>query len=289
MSASLEPLVWDARAARDWIAFPRATDDKYSRGVLTVIAGSSVYPGAAVLSVEAAARTGVGMIRYCGPAEPTRLVLERRPEVVVVEGKSQAYLAGSGIDPGSVDENQSHALSQALASGAPLVLDAGMLGRASEAVGPCVITPHARELARLLSSHRGVTAHEVTGGAIARDPAEWAQTAADELGVTVLLKGAITHVVSPADERGTRFHAVVPVATHWLATAGTGDVLAGILGALVATHAATIEQDSDALAALAATAAFLHSAAGAEASRGGPLVALDVAEAIPRVIAQLPL
>ena len=122
---------------------------------------------------------------------------------------------------------------------------------------------------------------------VARIPDAWAQRAADEFGATILLKGAVTHIATPANDRGERFHAVVSSNTHWMASAGTGDVLAGILGALVATHADAVTADQDALGPLAATAAYIHAQAGERASAGGPLVALDVAEAIPSVIASL--
>lgn len=283
MSARTDPLRWDARAASAWVSVPGAEADKYSRGVLCVVTGSAAYPGAAVLSVEAAARTGVGMIRYIGPSEPRRLVLERRPEVVVQSGTAQAFLMGSGIDPTAIDDEQAAIIESAISGPAPLVLDAGLLGLVADATAPRVITPHARELSRLLATCE-VSADDRE---VARSPEVWAETAADLLGVTVLLKGAVTHVATPANERGERFHAVVSSNTHWMATAGTGDVLAGILGALVATHADAVTADPDALGPLAATAAYIHAKAGERASAGGPLVALDVAEAIPGVIASL--
>src|SRR5688572_29932419 len=77
---------------------PTAADDKYSRGVLGVRTGSDAYPGAAVLGVDAAWRTGVGMVRYVGADRPTALVLARRPETVAVDGRVQAWLIGSGTD-----------------------------------------------------------------------------------------------------------------------------------------------------------------------------------------------
>ena len=288
MAASVDPLVWSARDARGLIRVPSASDDKYTHGVLGVITGSQAYPGAAVLSVEAAARTGVGMIRYIGTPESTRLVLERRPEVVTGDGRVDAYLIGSGLDviELAADSERRAVITSALAQGVPVVVDAGGLDELtldSGATSPIVFTPHFRELARLLTR----TGLPVELSAIERSPGVWATKAADHLRVTVLLKGAVTHICSPADDRGTRFHAVVTSATSWMATAGTGDVLAGILGSLVATHAAAIESDPEVLAPIAATAAYLHAQAGAKASGGGPLVSLDVAEAMPSVIATL--
>ena len=288
MSASVEPLVWSARDARGLIRVPDASDDKYTHGVLGVVTGSQAYPGAAVLSVEAAARTGVGMIRYIGTPESTRLVLERRPEVVTGDGRVDAYLIGSGIDVSELatDNGRRSVIATALAQGVPVVVDAGGLDELTldtGATSPIVITPHFRELARLLTR----TGLAVEPSVIERSPGVWAAKAADHLRVTVLLKGSVTHICSPADDRGNRFHAVVASATSWMATAGTGDVLAGILGSLVATHAAAVASDPDVLAPIAATAAYLHAQAGAKASGGGPLVSLDVAEAIPSVIASL--
>lgn len=283
MASPAEPVNWDARAANAWVRVPERDDDKYSRGVLCVVTGSAAYPGAAVLSVEAAARTGVGMIRYIGPGEPRRLVLERRPEVVIQPGTAQAFLMGSGIDPTTIDGTQVAVIESALGGAAPLVLDAGLLGRVADASAPRVITPHSRELARLLTA-AGMT---VDDRDVSRVPDVWAERAADEFGATVLLKGAVTHIATPANDRGERFHAVVASSTHWMAAAGTGDVLAGILGSLVATHADAVTADPDALGPLAATAAYIHAQAGERASGGGPLVALDVAEAIPAVIASL--
>jgi Predicted sugar kinase len=270
---------WTEEDARGWIAVPGADDDKYSRGVLGVVTGSDAYPGAAVLGVEAAARTGVGMVRYLGDERAAFLVLRRRPEAVTVAGRVQAWLIGSGMDASQRDEATTRRLRGALHERVPVVVDAGALDLAREAAGPVVVTPHARELARLLGT-LGITASvdEING-----DPAMWAARAATELRVTVLLKGSTTHVVAPDGESFT-----AASATGWLATAGTGDVLGGVLGALVATHADAVSLDGhSALARLAATAAVLHGLAARRASAGGPIVALDVAEALPATISRL--
>jgi NAD(P)H-hydrate repair Nnr-like enzyme with NAD(P)H-hydrate dehydratase domain len=101
----------------------------------------------------------------------------------------------------------------------------------------------------------------------------------------VLLKGSVTVV---ADPDGGLIE--VEAGTPWLATAGTGDVLAGVIGALVASHAAAGRTDASSLAALAASGAWLHGRAGRLASQdrsGGPVTALDVAEAVPRAVGEL--
>lgn len=262
---------WTADAARDCIAVPGPDDDKYSRGVLGVVTGSVEYPGAAVLGVEAALHTGVGMVRYLGPAEVARLVLERRPEVVTVPGRVQAWLTGSGIPADGRGPESTARLRGALAEDVPVVVDSGALDLLALHRGPAVITPHFRELARLLDRDPRE---------IAAAPALWSERAADRLGVTVLLKGHDTFVAGPD---GTRL--VVPSGPAWLATAGTGDALAGILGALVATHVAAIAVDPAVLPRLAASAAMLHGLAARRA--GGPFTALELAGAVSGVVAEL--
>jgi NAD(P)H-hydrate repair Nnr-like enzyme with NAD(P)H-hydrate dehydratase domain len=258
---------WTPDDAASRIRVPVERDDKYSRGVLGVITGSAMYPGAAVLGVEAAAHTGVGMIRYLGEARD--LVLQRRPEAVTADGRVQAWLLGSGMDH---LERQLEPLLSALGQGVPTILDGGALDLHAQATGPVVITPHYGELARVTGASRD---------AIAADPGMWAARAADELGVTVLLKGHTTYAVGPGVSLS------VTAAPTWLATAGAGDALAGILGALVATHAAEIAADPGELARLAATAAVIHGLAAARASAGGPFTILDLAHAIPATIADL--
>jgi hydroxyethylthiazole kinase-like uncharacterized protein yjeF len=272
MTAPDAPLFGAADAAR-WIAVPGEDDDKYSRGVVGFVTGSAQYPGAAVLGVEAAARTGVGMIRYLGVGRPTRLVLQRRPEAVTSAGRVQAWVLGSGQDEQKLDEGTREQLAAALAQPVPVVLDGGALGRRADAAGPVLLTPHARELSRLVSRDLA---------AILADPDEAARRAAAELDATVLLKGHTTRIARP-DGQLLR----VRSAPSWLATAGAGDALAGILGALLATHADEIAAEPVVLAHLAATGAVLHGLAAERASAGGPLTILDLAASLPRVIAEL--
>ena len=264
---------WSDHDTRGQIAVPVASDDKYSRGVLGVVTGSTDYPGAAVLGVEAALHTGVGMLRYLGPGRPTRLVLQRRPEVVTKAGRVQAWLVGSGQDAGTRDAATAALLTAALAQGLPTVIDAGALDLLDTVCGPVVVTPHFGELARVLTA---------TKSDIAANPAAWAVRAAETLGVTVLLKGASTFIAEP---QGARF--VVRSNVAWTATAGAGDALAGILGALVATHASEIAADAGQLAHLAAAAASLHASAAARASGGGPFVILDLASSVSAVVREL--
>lgn len=273
---------WGAAEACRWIAVPEESADKYSRGVLGVVTGSDLYPGAAVLGVEAAARTGLGMIRYLGAPRAADFVLHRRPEVVTAPGRVQSWLIGSGMDAESRPQDDAVRLKRALDDGTPLVIDAGALDLLPAATGPVVITPHYRELAGVLASVAD-DADAVSADDIARDPGAWAARASSALGVTVLLKGHTTYVASPS---GARFS--VASGPAWLATAGSGDVLGGVLGALLATHADELAGgDASVLPSLAATAAYVHGRAGERASYGGPIAALDIAEALQQVIRDL--
>jgi NAD(P)H-hydrate repair Nnr-like enzyme with NAD(P)H-hydrate dehydratase domain len=150
------------------------------------------------------------------------------------------------------------------------------------ATAPIVVTPHAREHARLRAA-LGLDEADPD------DPQGREQAAAETasaLGGTVLLKGSATVVAAPSG-----WSATVEAGTPWLATAGTGDVLGGVIGALVAGAAARAEVDAESLAPLAASGAWLHGRAADLASSaagpgGGPITALDVADALPRAVAE---
>lgn len=264
---------WTADDAARFIDVPTPDDDKYSRGVLGVVTGSPAYPGAAVLGVEAALHTGVGMVRYLGGERPTTFVLQRRPEAVTANGRVQAWLVGSGMDAALRDTDATDLLEAALASGLPIVIDAGALDLLGRAIGPAIITPHFGELSRVL----GGSKQEIAG-----DPGRAARRAAESLGVTVLLKGHHTYVAAPD---GTTL--VASCAPAWLATAGAGDALGGILGALVATHSDEIAADPLMLARLGATASVIHGLAAERAGGGGPFTILGLVDALPPVIAAL--
>lgn len=260
---------WTVDDAAEHIAVPGIHDDKYSRGVLGVLTGSDQYPGAAVLGVDAALHTGVGMVRYVGGTRATDLVLQRRPEAVAGVGRVQAWLVGSGMDHAARDDA---ALDRAVADGVPTVLDGGAIDLVHRTSAPTVATPHYRELARLT----GQSVEE-----IADDPRRAAQSAADGVGATILVKGHTTWVAGPG------ILLSVSEAPPWLATAGAGDSLAGILGALVATHSDQVAAEIQALAKLAATAAVIHGRAAQKASGGGPFTILGLNASIPATIAEL--
>jgi len=270
----------------DWWPVPQRTSHKYTRGVLGIVAGSAQYPGAALLCTQAAAATGVGMIRYLGPQEICRLVNLSTPEAVcsqaaVGESRVQAWLVGPGT---SGDRDQQVRVRDALASGLPVVADAGALDSLPADLGPQVIlTPHAGELVRILAEQDV----EVTREQVEASPSDFARLAAGLTGATVLLKGAATVISSPSGALFTQDNA-----TPWLATAGSGDTLAGILGAL----AATVQRDRlteaglpepDHWAAVAAMAAAVHGIAGTEAAAGGPVAASDIGRAVPETVRTL--
>jgi hydroxyethylthiazole kinase-like uncharacterized protein yjeF len=272
---------WSSRDVKKSIVIPSDLDNKYSRGVLGVITGSAKFPGAAVLSTGAASATGLGMIRFHSSSGLAHLVLHRNPEVVVQPGPVTAWLAGSGIEAKKYSDLttwQRHRWFTLIAQqSVPTILDAGALDLAGKLDQPTVITPHAGELSRLLS-RRGIT---VESEAIEGDPKKWARVASQELDVIVLLKGSRTVVAQGADL------IELPSSTPWLATAGTGDVLAGILGALVATNYIEILNDKEHLAHLAASAAYLHNSAALLASRGSPITASQVIDYIPAAIGKI--
>lgn len=272
--------VWTMQDAAGVLRRPTAADDKYSRGVLGVRTGSDAYPGAAVLGVEAAWRAGVGMVRYLGPAVPTSLVLQRRPETVTADGRVQAWLIGSGTDADSRSDADTDALRGILSSHLPVLVDAGALDLAPGGAAPLVLTPHGREHARLravmgLAEHTPSNDDEAAASAL--------ETAA-ALGAIVVLKGAVTIVAAPSG-----WVTGVSAGTSWLATAGTGDVLAGAIGAVVAgAHQPARVED---LGPLAASGVWLHGRAAFLASgdlgpQGGPITAMDVAAALPRAVAE---
>ncbi len=253
---------------------PTESDHKYSRGILGVVAGTRAYPGAATLVCGAAVRAGVGMVRYLGDVGPA--VVAAHPEVVAGEGQVQAWTLGPGVD--AHDEAQTARIATALRTGLPAVVDAGALPHLPERVGPhVVLTPHAGELVRLLAG-RGVTAEREE---VVAAPLAFARRAHELTGATILLKGAVTVVVGPG---AVYAQAEAPA---WLATAGAGDVLAGLLGALLAGRSADAVADPSLTARLAAVAASVHGRAAHVANPGGPVSASAVADALPATIAAL--
>ncbi|MEV5488302.1 NAD(P)H-hydrate dehydratase [Streptomyces bobili] len=243
---------------------PGAESDKYRRGVVGIAAGSARYPGAAVLAVAGALRGGAGAVRYVGPAG--HAVLARYPETLVSEqgperaGRVQAWVVGPGAgdDAGTV--------AQVLAADVPVLIDADGLRLADVAAvrgrtAPTLMTPHAGEAAALL----GVSREEVEAGRLAA-----VRELAARYGSAVLLKGSTTVVAGAGGGGAVR---VNPTGTAWLATAGSGDVLSGLAGSLLAAGLSAVDAGS--------AGAYLHGLAGRFAAAGAPVGAHEVAEAVP--------
>jgi hydroxyethylthiazole kinase-like uncharacterized protein yjeF len=272
---------WTAKDSKKHIIVPSELDHKYSRGTLGAITGSAQFPGAAVLTSKAAIATGLGVLRFHSSSGLAHLVLHSAPEALVQPGKVDAWLAGSGVSDKKYSDYTTwlrHRWFKLMsAQNVPTVLDAGALDLAGKLTQPTLITPHAGELARLLTK-RGVN---VSSEAIEADPKKWSMIAAEKLGVVVLLKGSVTYVA--ADDLLLE----LPKATPWLATAGSGDVLAGIIGALVATNYIEILNDENNLARVAATGAIIHNNAALLASMGSPISATSIIEFIPEAIRKI--
>jgi hydroxyethylthiazole kinase-like uncharacterized protein yjeF len=288
MSKETGHIKWSARKTKKYIYIPNAFDSKYSRGVLGLVTGSTTYPGAAVLTASAAMTTGVGMVRFQpvrSPFNPSKrnlvetLVIGSSPEVVVKKGPVTAWLLGSGVaNSGGVNTwLRQRDFTRALHNHVPLVLDAGALHLAGKSKSPTLITPHAGELAALMSA-RG---EKVSSAKIAAQPDEWVKRASEKLGVSVLLKGSVTYL-SDGDEI-----IELPKATPWLATAGTGDVLAGIIGAIVASNSQSIMDGTMSINEAGASGAFIHARAAEKASNGGPVSAVKINEKIAQVISSI--
>ena len=243
---------------------PSAEDNKYTRGVVGFVSGSDAYPGAALLGVSAAARTGIGMIRYVGPETVSKLVIDSRPESVLGFGRIDAWVLGSGVVP--KDQEQRQNILQALADEKPKIIDAGALAIADfTKLAPlsAILTPHAGELARLLDSF----------GRHFELDFEAVKAASAMTRQVVIFKGNTSLIAHPSGE----VVAVGPNSTA-LATAGTGDVLAGILGALLAANPLAD------LVELCELAILMHSEAASRAAESGPVVAMDVVEELRSVV-----
>ncbi len=276
--AAVERLTWDD--VRLLWPVPGPSDDKYSRGVLGIVAGGESYTGAALLSVTAAVEAGAGMVRYVGTPTPAGLVRAAVPEAVHGDGRVQAWLVGPGLDVEADDDAAAGQLAvahDALASDLPLVLDAGGLDLIDPAdarrAAPTLLTPHAGELARLLGR---LEQTEVSREEVESDPLGHARRLARRTGATVLLKGSTTLVVSADDADPVRSQADAPA---WLATAGAGDVLAGLVGTLLASGLSPLDAGS--------LGALVHGVTADRVSGGGPLRALALAHGIRPTVRDL--
>jgi hydroxyethylthiazole kinase-like uncharacterized protein yjeF len=299
----------DARAPQygdiaDIVPLPGPESDKYQRGVLGLLAGSDRFTGAAVLATGGAVRGGAGMVRLVTAPAAATAVRREWPEAVITElpadgsgdtrpgtggpkrsgeddfpghvGRVQAWVAGPGMGTGP---EAAARLGAVLRTSLPVLVDAdGLTLLAQDETllprpAPTLLTPHAGELGRLLGADPAdVTARRV----------EHAREAARRYGACVLLKGSTTVIAPPG---GSGPVLVNTTGTSWLATAGTGDVLSGLAGAMLA-QGLLLPQAAIAAAYLHGLAARLASAGGADgAGTGGtavaPIGAYDVVRALP--------
>jgi hydroxyethylthiazole kinase-like uncharacterized protein yjeF len=258
--------VLEAADVRALLPVPDATDDKYTRGVVGVIAGSAAYGGAGVLATGAAVHGGAGMVRYAGSAPDA--IRARYPEVVVhadadpAELRVQSWAIGPGI---GTDQAAASLLTAVLGTDVPVVVDADGITVLAEhrslldgRSAPTVLTPHDREFARIADGP-------------SPDRLASARTAAAALGATVLLKGDATVVAAPDGQAW-----INRTGTPWLGTAGSGDVLTGLIGALLAAGLAA--------PIAAAAGAFVHGVAGQVAAADGPPSSSAVLDAVRRAL-----
>ena len=271
-----------ANEVASFIVYPDKESNKYSRGIVGLLTGSNRFPGAGVLSSKGALRSGAGFCRYIGESQfCNSLVLNSCPEMVMGIGKCDSFLVGSGISDISQDP-RGDLVRRLLTDPSMyreqrgwLVLDAGAMDLILDftSLVPTVITPHSGELQRLFKK-RGI---EVEAQAILKDPVHFAKLASGLFSCAVLLKGSCTVV---ADRN---FVEEVNADCHFLACAGTGDVLAGFLAGFLASCK---PEGKEEFVKACATAVYLHNLAAKIASEsfegpGHPIIASDVADNLP--------
>ncbi|MEU3846947.1 NAD(P)H-hydrate dehydratase [Micrococcus terreus] len=270
---------------------PRWDDHKYTRGVLSVAAGSEQYPGAAVLVCRAALSAGLGMVRLAAPPTVRTLVLTAAPEVVAqseVGGRTSAWVCGPGLgEDQDAQDRLAAVVDRAAQDGQPVVLDASALAlvtlaqvRRLRAGGSAVVmTPHRGELVQLaqrLGREAGLELGE-WGDRLDTDPVSAVRELAAALDVVLVAKGPSTLVVSPEGEA-----LVQTEGGPELATGGTGDCLAGVTGAALARAQTGSPRE---MAVAVAAAVRLHGTAGAQAAQDGPFGASVLPDQIRSVIA----
>jgi hydroxyethylthiazole kinase-like uncharacterized protein yjeF len=250
------------------VSRPGPSDHKYSQGVTGIAAGSEQYPGAGVLAVSGALHTKAGLVRYVGQAAD--LVVRAFPSAIVSTGsiadagRVQAWGVGPGL---GVGDDAQRVVVDVLATDLPVVADADALTILAaqpqllrSRAAPTVLTPHAGEFARMAPDLD-----------LAADPMGAVLELASRLSCTVLVKGSPTIVATT--EGQVRFNLT---GTPWLATGGTGDVLTGVIAALLSSGASVLDAASG--------GAFLHGIAGRLAADGAPTTSATVGTALPDAI-----
>lgn len=273
------------------------SDHKYSRGVVAIIAGSKKYPGAGVLTVGGARRGGVGYVKFINKnSDATNLVLGNFPDVVPIDDLQNERVDALVVGPGATTI-------KSMPMKIPVVLDSGALAlaRSTKALRDpqqiVVVTPHEGELKSLgfslahdkeldISAHdkvSSVSAHDKVSSVSARNKKSafalkearitTAQRISDELNVITVLKGHRTVIAAP--------HCTPIIDTLGgpeLAVAGSGDILAGLIGAFLASWKPVNFQEAQ---NTVAAAVHLHSQAGKHAARShSVVVATDILESL---------
>ncbi len=238
------------RIARPSLVAPGPGSHKYNRGAVGVIGGAMW--GAAVLAASAAQRSGAGSVALSGVAGGGPAALIRKSEAAIFgDERIGALLVGPGLGR---DREAAKLLSGALSCDCPVVLDADALTLAGSGIGkhlakrtaPTILTPHSGEFERMF-------------GTLPGSKIERARAAAAQVGAFIIYKGADTVIAAP-DGR----IAIAAPGSNWLATAGSGDVLAGIVASMVAQGKPAFEA--------AQAAVWLH---GEAARRAGPVLIAD--------------
>lgn len=265
---------------RRWPLPVPGSGGKDERGSVLIAAGAPQVPGAAILAATAALRAGAGKLKVATAASMVSNVAVAVPEALVIPFEELAQNAGSVdavvLGPGMLEERECLDLLHSVIEEfkGPLLLDAaaitalgqgsGVLKRASGAV---VLTPHFGEMARLTGVNR-----ETVGA----DPAGYATATAQKFGAVVALKGASTYIAGPHGELLCN-----QGGTPGLATSGSGDALAGVIGGLLARGLAPL--------AAAAWGVFLHARAGEVLARriGIGFLARELPAEIPPLMRRL--
>ncbi len=276
-----------ARIAREgdvarFVAEPSEDAYKYSRGVVGIAAGSADYPGASLLCTAAARHANVGMVRYLDRGDGlARTVVDHYPDIVIdgtapaEQSRASAWACGPGFAGKPSDVPTVRAV---LAAHVPVVLDAGALQVVADDAGIRADLLHRREqgLPTVLTPHEGEF-RRLAPGVLEEAPSrvDAAVAAASRLGAFVVLKGPGTVVASPTG--GVRIDSE---GTADLGVAGSGDVLTGLAGALLAGASRAQDLGDEEVLDCIASAVWLHGRAGRIAAAQGPVVATDLAESV---------
>lgn len=285
--------------AQEFITAPGGEDNKYTRGVVQLSTGSKTYPGAGLLSVLGAVGAGATLVRFVSAPDVSSLVLSKVPEVVLRPGWSDASAVGSGYDE-NMNQTFLGTVASARESQAPVVLDAGAISLVKKASSKdrFVFTPHVGEATELWATFSGLPKAALRAR-LEEDPAKSAAQLASLTGGIVVLKGSTTYVAEP----GTTVFSVSS-RSGWAGTAGSGDVLTGVLVAVLASRKAALRKVGEPvggrdLATATAAGVFLHARAAEVASNvltpsgkptgsaGKPITASQIALALPQVVEAL--